>query len=115
LPHSTRSYFTFDLSTLAGSTVGPTQFVTDEKSVADCSKVRTEQLWLTDADTAPTRWRSPAERSQLSGPVGLTAACPSGRLVWDATAAVQGLVTAGAKQATFELRLPAGQEADPAL
>jgi hypothetical protein len=83
LPHSTRSYFTFDLSTLAGSTVGLAQFVTDEKSVADCSKARTEQLWLTDADTAPTRWRPPAERSQLSGPVGLTAACPSGRLVWD--------------------------------
>src|ERR1700742_1781780 len=33
--HTTRAYFTFDLSALTGSTIGLAQVITDEKSVAD--------------------------------------------------------------------------------
>ena len=111
--HSTKAYFTFDLSTFAGGTIGLAQFITDEQSVADCTKDRTQQVWLTATDTAPTWKKAPAEQTQLAGPVGVTWQCPSGRLVWDATTVLQNAVAAGSKKITLELRLPDDQQNDP--
>ncbi|MFC0433681.1 hypothetical protein [Kutzneria buriramensis] len=111
--HITKAYFTFDLTKFVGTTVGLAQFVTDEKSAADCTKARTQQVWLTDTATAPTWAKPPAERAQLSGPVGYTWECPSERLVWDATTAVQNALAAGTKKITLELKLPEDQQSDP--
>jgi hypothetical protein len=112
--HSKRTYFTFDLTKLAGTSIGTAYLLTEEKSAADCSATRTQQVWLTATATSPTWAKSPAERKQLPGPT-TAYPCPSGRVVWNATDVLREAVAGNAKNATLELRLPADQEADPAL
>ncbi|MEV6606891.1 hypothetical protein [Kutzneria sp. NPDC051319] len=113
--HSDRAYFTFDLSRFTGATVASAQLAGREISVADCTKARIEQVWLTATATAPTWAQPPVEQLQLDGPHGDTQACPSGNLTWDAATAIQQALAAGATQATFELRLPEDQQNDPSL
>ncbi|MFI9386331.1 hypothetical protein [Kutzneria sp. NPDC052558] len=113
--HSTRSYFTYDLSRFVGGTVSTAEIFTDETSVTDCAKARTEQVWLTATDTAPTWANPPLESVQLPGPLGVPETCPSPRLAWDASKVVQDALAAGRTTVTFELRLPDGDQTDPAL
>ena len=112
--HSKRAYFTFDLTKLAGTSIGTAYLLTEEKAVADCSATRTQQVWLTDTATSPTWAKPPAERKALPGPT-TAEPCPSGRVVWNATDILRTAVAGNAKKATLELRLPADQEADPGL
>ena len=112
--HSKRAYFTFDLTKLAGTSIGTAYLLTEEKFAADCSTTRTQQVWLTDTATSPTWAKPPVERKALPGPT-TAYPCPSGRVVWNATDILREAVAGNAKKATLELRLPAGQENDPAL
>jgi len=112
--HSTRAYFTFDLTALAGASVSTVYLLAREKTVADCTTTRTQQLWLTDTATSPTWAKPPAERKATTGPV-TAEPCPSSRVVWNATDVIRTALAGGAKKATLELRLPAAQEGDPAL
>lgn len=112
--HTTKSYVTFDLTPFRGNRLTQAEMFTDEKTVADCSTPRDTQVWLTaPAPHNPTWASQPDELAQLPGPGSLDV-CPSDRVEWDATQAIQAALNAGRSTATFVLRLPDAEQADPA-
>jgi len=112
--HTTRAYFTYNLSAVAGNLVNQAMVYTSETTVADCAKPEDTQVWLTDTATAPTWNQSPAEQAQLLGPRG-NAPCASKNVAWEATDAIKAAAAAGRSSVTLEMRLPAADEADPAF
>jgi hypothetical protein len=103
--HVYRSYFTFDVGQFLGRRVSAVTLFAAERQAADC-RHRSVQLWTTEPVTALTTWNHPpAERQKidtagyLSGTV-----CPSPRVEWAATVAVQQAVAAGQRLLTLELR-----------
>jgi len=111
--HVSKSYFTFDLSSLSGARVLGAEMFTSETVVADCSVPRGTEIWVTaPAKKAPTWAAQPAELSKLPGPGSLNV-CPSNYLDWDAAPALRDALAADRKSVTFVLRLPDTQQNDP--
>ncbi|MEV4056091.1 hypothetical protein AB0J55_33200 [Amycolatopsis sp. NPDC049688] len=110
--HVSKSYVTFDLSAVRGNRLQSAYVSTGETAVTDCSNARSTELWLTAPAKKPTWNTQPAELLKVNGPY-LDSSCPSDRLTWTATAAIQNALDAGRTTATFVLRLPENQQGDP--
>jgi hypothetical protein len=110
--HVSKSYVTFDLSALRGNRLQSAYVSTGETAVTDCANARSTELWLTAPAKKPTWNTQPAELLKVNGPY-LDSSCPSDRLTWTATAAIQNALDAGRTTATFVLRLPENQLTDP--
>ncbi|EOD69548.1 hypothetical protein [Amycolatopsis vancoresmycina] len=110
--HVSKSYVTFDLSALRGNRLQSAYVSTGETAVTDCANARSTELWLTAPAKKPTWNTQPAELLKVNGPY-LDSSCPSDRLTWTATAAIQNALDAGRTTATFVLRLPDNQLNDP--
>ncbi len=111
--HVSKSYFTFDLSGLAGATVLDARLTTGETAVADCTAARGTELWVTaPAKKAPTWADQPRELSPLPGRSD-PAECPAEFVGWDAETALQQAIDAGRTSLTLALRLPEGRQYDP--
>ncbi|MEU4248134.1 hypothetical protein AB0F15_12040 [Amycolatopsis sp. NPDC026612] len=110
--HVSKSYVTFDLSVLRGNRFQSAYVSIGETAVTDCANARSTELWLTAPAKKPTWNTQPAELLKVNGPY-LDSACPSDKLTWTATAAVQNALDAGRTTATFVLRLPENQLSDP--
>jgi hypothetical protein len=110
--HVSKSYVTFDLSALRGNRLLSAAVSTGETAVTDCANARSTELWLTAPAKKPTWNNQPAELLKVNGPF-LDSACPSDKLTWTATAAIQNALDAGRTTATFVLRLPEAQLGDP--
>ncbi|MDT7805385.1 MAG: hypothetical protein QOI78_8818 [Actinomycetota bacterium] len=111
--HVSKSYFTYDLSSLRGAQVLTAYLSAKETTVADCSLPRSTELWVTaPVKNAPTWQNQPAELSKLPGP-GDNEACPSEYVGWDAGQAVRDALAAGRSSLTLVLRLPEAQQNDP--
>jgi hypothetical protein len=113
--HVSKAYVTIALSQFVGHTVQNAYLDTVEQTVADCTKPRDTQVWLTDSAGAPTWAQPPSELEELPGPPRTQDSCPSPRVEWDATKAVQDALTGGSTSATFVLRLPDSEQSDPAF
>lgn len=111
--HTTKSYFTVDLTPFLGNHLLSADMFADETSMADCTTSRDTQVWLTAPTRKPTWADQPAELTQLSE-LNETPGCPTARDVWDATQALQDAVQAGQRTATFVLRLPDAEQTNPA-
>jgi hypothetical protein len=110
--HTTKSYFTFDLSQFEGAAISSATLIVTETAAADCTSTATPQAWATGPADNPTWHHQPAELSQLTG-FSQVLDCPGDVVVWDATQVVQGALNTGRSTATIALRLPDGQQADP--
>ncbi|MEV6828363.1 hypothetical protein [Amycolatopsis sp. NPDC051102] len=110
--HVSKSYVTFDLSAVRGNRLQSAYVSTGETAVTDCANARSTELWLTAPAKKPTWNTQPAELLKVNGPY-LDSSCPSDRLTWTATAAIQNALDAGRTTATFVLRLPEDQLSDP--
>lgn len=112
--HTTKAYFTFDVSPLLGHEVLSASFQVPETAVADCSMATVPQAWLTGPATAPTFTYQPRELIELTGP-GQPGACPDSLpLAWDATQAIRRAVAHGSRTATIEVRLADADQPHPA-
>lgn len=111
--HTSRIYATFDLARFQGKTVYGGQLGIRENSAADCTK-RAIEVWRTKAVEAPTTWRSaPAPLAKLDE-ILTPEFCPTANIAFDVGAAVLDAVARKQRLITFELRVPAEHEADPA-
>jgi hypothetical protein len=110
--HVSKSYLTFDLSTLRGHRLLSAYLGIAETAVTDCESPRTTELWLTDTAKKPTWNNQPAELVKAGGPY-LDSECPSTEVGWNLTAVLQNALDAGRSTATFALRLPDGRQDDP--
>ena len=113
--HTSRAYFTFDLSAYRSATLTSATFVFGETAVNDCTATRTIELWATDPPHHPITWQhAPRERQLVSSGNPAGYGCPSSYMEIDATAAVrQSLGDSGVL--TLELRVPEDVERQVAL
>ncbi len=108
--HTSRAYFTFDLTPYRGKEVIFAQVVTGESSVADCTKPRELELWRTDTPAAPPTWNTaPAVREKV-GDVGPTAPCPAGYLELGVTDVFRQAVADGRDSLTLMARIAGDHE-----
>ncbi|MCW3813060.1 DNRLRE domain-containing protein [Micromonospora sp. DR5-3] len=109
--HTSRAYFTFDLTPYRGKEIISAQLQTGEASVDDCDKPRELELWRTDTPaTAPTWADAPAVHEKV-GDLGATAThCPAGYLELLVTAAVQRAVDEGRDSLTLMARIAGDHE-----
>src|SRR5689334_1264043 len=89
--HTSRSYFTWNVSKYAGATIEDASVVLAETSVNDCSAARRIEIWQTDTPGQPITWKHPAaeERLLFSGVPGGDLACPTPELSLIVTDAVR--------------------------
>lgn len=108
--HTSRSYFTWDLSAYVGATVNPTAAVAAERSVNDCASQRRIHFWETSAPTGPITWNNPpTEQRKASTATPVTQACPAPYLEFDVTNAVRRALR-GTGILTLEVRVPGNAE-----
>ncbi|MEU3454077.1 hypothetical protein ABZ671_10795 [Micromonospora sp. NPDC006766] len=104
--HTSRAYFTFDLTPFHGQRIVSAQTVTSERSVNNCDKPRELQLWRTENPTsAPTWHNAPAAVEKVADLSVLGPACPVRYLSTVITDAISAAVKAGQDKITFMLRI----------
>ncbi|MCM0674484.1 DNRLRE domain-containing protein [Micromonospora phytophila] len=108
--HTSRAYFTFDLTPYQGKQVIHAVFQTGESSVDDCDKPREVELWRTDTPaTAPTWDNAPVVHEKV-GDIGTTAPCPAGYLELSLTETLRQAVDDGRDSLTLMARIKGDHE-----
>ncbi|GHJ48906.1 hypothetical protein Cs7R123_62480 [Catellatospora sp. TT07R-123] len=114
--HTSRSYFTFDLSAFRGRQLKSAYAIAQEVAVTDCDKQRRVEVWRTAPVTAQTTWRNPpAELAKLGEFTVSYFGCPSGYLEVGALDAVRDALARPDAALTIELKIPADSEGNPHL
>ncbi|MFI9812754.1 RHS repeat domain-containing protein [Saccharothrix variisporea] len=113
LHHIGKSYFTFDLSRLQGTTVFTATLTTHETSVNDCAKPRAVELWSTDPRGTITWAFQPRELVKAPGPAA-GAPCANPWLSWDLGEIVKGAVAEGRTSLTLVARIARDFQGDVA-
>ncbi|WP_154941426.1 hypothetical protein [Micromonospora palomenae] len=104
--HTSRAYFTFDLSPYLGQRIISARAVAGERSVNDCDKPRELQLWRTENPTTAPTWKSaPAAVKKLADLDVPGAPCPSTYLTTLVTNEVRAAIAARQSRITFMLRI----------
>ncbi len=114
--HSSRSYFTYDLSGYRGMLIKGAQFYSEEVTVTDCARPVVVELWLTDDVTGSSSWLKPPAQRKLvhAGNRGAPGPCPTGFGV-DLIEIVKRTLDAGRDRITLGLRIDGLKEFDPRL
>ena len=105
--HTSRAYFTFDLTPYQGKRIIRASASIEESAVNDCSAPRMIEFWRSDTpESAPTWKTAPVEREKI-GNLGPTSgiACPAAYLGINLTTALQQAVAAGSETITFVTRI----------
>ncbi|MEU4552703.1 hypothetical protein [Micromonospora violae] len=115
--HTSRAYFTFDISRYRGADIEGAFLTAEETSAVDCTTRPGVELWRTAPYTAKSSWaKPPAQLAKLAtATVPADADCPAPYVEWDAAEGLRQALAEGASTLTLALRLPAGAEADPTL
>ncbi|SIQ57885.1 hypothetical protein [Micromonospora avicenniae] len=115
--HTSRAYFTFDITRYRSAVIELAKFSAEETSVVDCTKRPPVELWRTGPYTAGSSWAKPPVDLAKLATVTLPdiAGCPAPYVGWDATEGLRQALAEGASTLTLSLRLPTGLESDPAL
>ncbi|MET7469052.1 hypothetical protein ACFYON_17830 [Micromonospora sp. NPDC005686] len=116
-PHTSRAYFTFDISRYRGAEIETAKLDVKETAGADCTKRPKIELWRTAAYTARSSWQKPPADLALVDSRQLTdqTVCPAPRVEFDAVEGLRQALAEGRSTLTLSLRLPADAERDPAL
>lgn len=113
--HTSKTYFTIDVSGALGTTVFEAKLSLREESVNDCSVPRATEVWLTETLTSGPTWANqPAELTRLSGPAPQDGCLAPYDLEWDATDVLRDAVAAGRDTVTVVVRTAAEHEGDVA-
>lgn len=109
LHHKSRSYFTYDLSTLGSGDIAWAYAYMTEVAVEDCTKERAWEVWRTEPITGATTWNHPpAELSKITTVDGSD--CP-GQYIQAAMAdVVKDALAHGQTSITIEVRVPEDRE-----
>ena len=110
--HTTKSYYTFDISQFRGDDIMSASFSTLEQAVADCNAPTTPQAWLTTPADHATWQHQPAALSQLGGFASYDN-CPTADVNWNVATEVQDALNAGRSTITIGLTLPDSQLTNP--
>ena len=109
----TRSYFAYDVAALSGKHILEATLSGRETHANDCG-YRAVEVWVTDAFGATSSWQSPPGAQFRAATAGRPAAgCEVTDARFDVTAALVKAAAKGEAKITFELRVPAGRQADP--
>jgi hypothetical protein len=114
--HTSRAYFTFDITRYRGATISSAVFSARETAVTDCAARPAVELWRTAPVTQQSNWKKPpAELAKLhTRPGQQEGPCPASYLEWNAVEGLRQAVAKGQPTMTLALRLPAELEGDPA-
>ncbi|MFG2063828.1 hypothetical protein ACGFIK_20690 [Micromonospora sp. NPDC048871] len=115
--HTSRSYFTFDLTALRGRVAHEASFAAREKLVTDCTRSAPVQLWRTAPVTSTTSWKKPPKELELLTTLSRSAdqSCPGGYLTHDLTETLRAALQRGDQTLTLGLRIAASSERDKRL
>ncbi|HUQ60657.1 hypothetical protein [Lentzea sp.] len=107
--HSSKAYFTVDLSRLRGTRIFAARAFSRETAVTDCAQPRSVELWQTRLAEQPTWLKAPKELARFE--TGVTGQCQA-FVSWEITSAITAAVAAGQEKATFALRMAGGGQFD---
>lgn len=112
--HTSRAYFTFDLTPLRGQVLHRVTFYTYERTVNDCSQVAPIKVWRTEPVTADSTWQNAPAELELLGEraYGKGVICPGAYLGLDLIPTVQAALDRGERSLGIEVRIKAGSEDD---
>ncbi|MBQ1052072.1 DNRLRE domain-containing protein [Micromonospora sp. C51] len=108
--HTSRAYFTFDLTPYRGKAVINAYGVTGESSVTDCEKPRKIEIWRTDTPAQPPTWNTAPQVHENADAVFDSPACPAGYLELDLTDIVRQAVADGQDSLTLMARIAGKKE-----
>ena len=116
-PHTSRAYFTFDISRYRGADIRSAVLDVKETAGGDCTKRPEIELRRTAAYTGKSSWQKPPADLGLVDSRRLTdqTVCPAPRVEFDAIDGLRQALAEGRSTLTLSLRLPADAERDPAL
>ncbi|SCE74309.1 hypothetical protein GA0074695_0754 [Micromonospora viridifaciens] len=104
--HTSRAYFTFDLTPYLGQRIISARTVAGERSVNNCDKPRELQLWRTENPASAPTWKSaPTAVKKLADLDVPGAPCPSNYLTTLVTDEVREAIAAKQSKITFMLRI----------
>ncbi|MFI6823549.1 hypothetical protein ACIBJE_21790 [Micromonospora sp. NPDC050187] len=103
--HTSRAYFTFDLTPYRHKQVIKAVGMTGETSVSDCDKPRALELWRTDTPATMPTWQDAPTVREKVGDVAPTAPCGIDYLEMLLTPALQQAVDAGWDSVTYLARI----------
>ncbi|HEX6497667.1 MAG TPA: hypothetical protein VF054_01395 [Micromonosporaceae bacterium] len=111
--HTSRFYFTIDITSLRGTAVHAARLYAREKTVADCKATSTTELWRTTEITDQTSWAKPPTELERLATSGTFHAwqCPSA-VSFDVLPAVNAALARHDPKITFEMRLASSDEPD---
>ncbi|WP_439662235.1 hypothetical protein ACSHWB_12715 [Lentzea sp. HUAS TT2] len=107
--HSSKAYFTVDLTRLRGTRIFTARAYSRETAVTDCAKPRSVELWHTKLAEQPTWLKAPRELTRFE--TGVTGQCQA-NVSWEITDVITRAVAAGQEKATFSLRMAGGKQFD---
>lgn len=115
--HVRRAYFTYDLTPYRSQVVHKANFYSSERSVRDCTATAPIEVWRTRPVTATTTWATPPKALELVAEhtLGKGIICPGAYLGIDVLPQVQAALDRREKSITFEVRVAASAENDPAV
>jgi hypothetical protein len=118
VPHTHRAYYTFDISAFRGQAIHLANLWSNESQVADCGTAAQVEVWRTGPVTDKSTWNKPPKELELvashavgKGGIG---GCPGAYLGNDTIPFVAAALARHDKTITFEVRVAATVESDPA-
>lgn len=114
--HTSRFYFSFDLSGLKGRRLYEVRLLSRERRVTDCTRSTGVEVWRTAGVTSTSTWKNPPAELEKLGTISAGAGqeCP-GYLARDVAEQVRAALARGESTLHLELRLAADAEKDPKL
>lgn len=110
--HVTKTYLTFDITSLRGKQLFAAEINLAELSANDCTTPRAIELWLTKPPRHTPTWaNAPKEILRLDGP-GSTTGCPPEHIGFSAGEALNKAVAAGWDTMTIVLRITKDKQRD---
>ncbi len=108
--HTSRAYFTFDLTRYQGKDVIGATGVIGESSVTDCAQPRKLEIWRTDTPSQPPTWQTAPEVHERGGDVFNSPACPASYLELDLTELLGQAIADGQDKLTLMARIAGPHE-----
>ncbi|MEU7586414.1 hypothetical protein AB0A95_08955 [Micromonospora sp. NPDC049230] len=115
--HTSRAYFTFDITSYRGAVIELATFNAKETGAGDCAKRPEVELWRTEAYTSRSSWaKPPADLARIdTTALPAESGCPASYVGFDATQGLRQALAEGKSTLTLSLRLPVKVEKDPKL
>lgn len=113
--HTSRAYFTFDLTPYQGKDIIKAYGVTGESSVTDCAQPRKIEIWRTATPAQPPTWKTAPRVYERGGDVFNSPACPASYLELDLTETLRQAVADGQDSLTLMARIAGKHEKNKRL